>query len=531
MKSYRHKVLVGGALLFSVFLNLEASAQAIHDFTSVEPLAQDQLFHLPETHSFQYLLNDGDAPGGNPLKKNFDYTGYLRTSLDGLDGKLFLNHETRPGAISIFDLTFATSNRKWSLSNYHNVDFSTLGGSARDCAGGFTPWGTYIAAEEFIDSVDANQDGYLDQGWLVEIDAVSGEIIDHDGDQQPDKLWAMGRMNHENVALLGDQRTAYLTADEQHSGFVYKYVADQAGDLSQGDLFVLKKDSLMATEGTWIQLQNTTVADCNSTITQALNVGATNFGYLEEVEIGPDGLIYFASKQSGRIYRFLDLGATVSNAEVHVESQDYTINYGNASAQEPWGVGQDNLAFDGDGNLWVLQDGTRDHIWVVGADHTPANPSIKLFARTPAGCEPTGITFSHDYNYIFMSIQHPSTANVDFQTDAFGQDVVWDRSTAIVIARKERLNNQVDGVEESEKETLKLSIQTISIGNRNLQITGPIGTYEVTVFNLNGAEVRRNQVRVSAASASLQVADLAAGAYIVRVTGESQSKQLKFFTD
>ena len=27
--------------------------------------------------------------------------------------------------------------------------------------------------------------------------------------------------------------------------------------------------------------------------------------------------------------------------------------------------GNDNLAFDGEGNLWVLQDGGHDYIWVV----------------------------------------------------------------------------------------------------------------------------------------------------------------------
>jgi hypothetical protein len=43
------------------------------------------------------------------------------------------------------------------------------------------------------------------------------------------------------------------------------------------------------------------------------------------VEIGPDGKIYFASTATGRVYRFTDDGATVSNLQVFVESMNYDV--------------------------------------------------------------------------------------------------------------------------------------------------------------------------------------------------------------
>ena len=154
------------------------------------------------------------------------------------------------------------------------------------------------------------------------------------------------------------------------------------------------------------------------------------------MEIGPDGKVYFASTGMGKVLRFTDDGATVSNLETFVDNVDFTIEGVTAKFEWP-----DNLAFDGDGNLWVLQDGGDNHIWVVGPGHTAINPQVKIFANTPQGSEPTGITFSPDYKYLFLSIQHPNGTNTTPQTDAAGNDVTFDNPTTLVIARTENLGN------------------------------------------------------------------------------------------
>ena len=129
--------------------------------------------------------------------------------------------------------------------------------------------------------------------------------------------------------------------------------------------------------------------------------------------------------------------------EIFVENTSYDVDGAGPFPPEAWGFGNDNLAFDNEGNLWVLQDGGRNHIWVVGAGHSTATPDVRLFATTPLGSEPTGITFSPDYRFLFMSFQHPSTSNTAAQTDAANNSIVFNTHSTVVIARKEQLGTTI----------------------------------------------------------------------------------------
>jgi hypothetical protein len=126
--------------------------------------------------------------------------------------------------------------------------------------------------------------------------------------------------------------------------------------------------------------------------------------------------------------------------ETYVGNASYNITHAGGTVLTPWGTGNDNLAFDEQGNLWVLQDGGNNYIWVVMSNHTQAAPNVKLFGIAPAGSEPTGITFSPDYKFLFMSFQHPNAGNnADFQTDAAGNSIGFDKDIAIVISLTENL--------------------------------------------------------------------------------------------
>ena len=172
------------------------------------------------------------------------------------------------------------------------------------------------------------------------------------------------------------------------------------------------------------------------------------------MEIGPDGKIYFAAKAEGKIYRFIDngtvgTGTDITGLEVFAGNssyptlRSYDVDGAGPLGTESWGTGNDNLCFDGEGNLWVLQDGGRNHIWVIAPTHTQASPQVRLFAKTPAGCEPTGITFSPDYNFLFLSFQHPSGSNSTSQPDAASTSVIFNTHTTVVIARTENLGSPV----------------------------------------------------------------------------------------
>ena len=425
--------LLNFCTVFLLFIS-QLSAQTIGTFTSVAPGSQDSRLNIPASHSFQFLIENGDPlTAGGTMPDNHDFAGYVPIGGSSTNGYLGINSELTPGGTTILDL-FLDPQQKWNITASEAVDFSAFGGTARNCSGAITQWGTLISCEETT-SGDNNGDGYRDLGWAVEIDPATKQVVD--------KRWAMGNFAHENAVIHSNRRTVYQGADS-NPGYLFKFVADQADDLSSGALYVYQGPK--SGSGNWILLNNTTQNERNTTLSQCSSVGATVFNGVEDVEIGPDGKVYLAVKNECVVYRFDDsdplTGTTVSNFETYVGGQNYTINHDSGTSSEPWGCGNDNLAFDGEGHLWVMQDGGNDYIWVVRNGHTQANPLVEIFARTPSGSEPTGITFTPDYKYLFMSLQHPSGSNGSTtQADAFGQQVAFDRDITIVVARGENFGD------------------------------------------------------------------------------------------
>lgn len=435
----------------------------ISKFTSVYPSVQPDSIRIPETHTFQMIVQEGDpytnAAEGN-TKGLFDFTGYVPKDGSSKEGWLSINHElgSWPAAgVSMLTISFDTSSNIWNVSNNTPVDFGPVAGTGRNCSGTVTPWGTIITSEETLPSGDVNGDGHQDIGWNVEINPATASVVDHNGDNKPEKLWKLGRMSHENVVVNPWDRKTVYEGNDENPGYIFRFVADRAEDLTAGQLYVLKLDGPLdaATTGQWIGIPNATPADCNNAKTFAASVGATNFNQIEDVEISPlDSMIYFTSKASSRVYRFKDEGTRVSRLEVFVgnSASIYNLQTDSGIIPEQWRGGVDNLTFDSKGNLYVIQDGGRNHIWMVPPCHTQSNPAVKLFMVTPAGSEPTGMTMTPDDKFMFLSIQHPSNANATEQLDAAGRLVKFNRESAVVIGRKEFLGplaikNQPDTTE------------------------------------------------------------------------------------
>lgn len=414
-----------------------AVAQNIGVFTSIAPAAQIETLVLPPTHDFQLLAQTGDTlADGSILKSNPDFTAFV-PKYDRNDwGYLSLNHEIGglQGGVTVFDLKFNHDTKTWDMEYGLPVDFSGTGGISKPCSGAITPWGTVISGEESILNSDLDSNGYYDAGWLIESRPAERQFVQ--------KIWKAGNAFHENCAIASDQKTLYWGADDYSRGFVFKYVATQRRQLQTGKLYVLVRDDSTSSTATWVQVPNTTPAQCNNINGFCQQVGAWNFSGIEDVEIGPYGKIYFASKYSGRVWRFKDKGPVATDLEVFVENTSYPIATSNGIQWTPWGIGADNLAFDNANNLWVLQDGGNNHIWMVKPTHTAANPKISLFANTPAGSEPTGITFTPDKRFMFLSFQHPNSTNNDTVLDVRGKPLVFNRGTTIVIGRKEFLGRK-----------------------------------------------------------------------------------------
>ena len=205
-------------------------------YGSISPKIDDTtglpLLKLPDGFRYQSFSWTGDTMADGVKCPNL-HDGMAVVDTQANSGHLILvrNHEggsgvpylTKPsityaadGAGGTTNLVFDTKHGRWLK------DWSTLAGTVRNCAGGVTPWGTWISGEETFGPV---------HGWSFEVDAQKGSrkpIID------------MGRFSHE--AMMVDHTTGYVyeTEDASPSGF-YKFVPHVPGQLhAGGDLFMLK---------------------------------------------------------------------------------------------------------------------------------------------------------------------------------------------------------------------------------------------------------------------------------------------------
>jgi secreted PhoX family phosphatase len=500
-------------LIFALICNAnhiiaQENNNCISCFTSLAATGQAETLDIPSTHRFQLIFKQGesytvqnDVIANNTVPGNHDFTGYVPISGSSTLGYVSVNHETNPGGVSILDVSFNTDENLWNVNATEAVDFydENLVTTIRNCSGGVTPMGTIITAEE-SSSDDSNNDGYLDVGWLVEIDPVTKQVMDYDNDGIKDKLWAMGKMNHENVVVSNDGTVAYY-GEDGGTQCLYKFVPDTPFDLSSGDVFVLVADindfpilgngEVSDPNASWVQVPNDTQEERNNIRDTAASLGGTNFNGVEDAEISVvDDHVYFASKGYSRIYRFTDDGTSTADLETFVGgvARIYILNTESGSSLARWASGNDNITIDNDGNVWVLQDGDNNYVWVVGVNHTQLNPDVRIFSRTPTGAEPTGLTFTPDNKYGFYSIQHPSGTN-GTQTDATGNDISFNGSATVVFALEENLGAEVLEITEYQ------SLEGVSIypnpttGIVNIELTTIPEKASVNVFDMSGRQV------------------------------------------
>ena len=519
---------------------VNANDDHISCFTSTLPREQNDTVQIPTpTHVMQFLTRTGTAytTGNETVPSNFDFTGFVPINGSSREGYLSINHEKDPGGVSMLKIRFEKNTGLWLVDSIKKVDFTKdIVKTASNCSGTVTPWNTIITCEETTTSGDANGDGYEDLGWNIEIDPETAEVREY-GNNKKEKLWAMGRMSHENVVVKSDLVTAYYGEDAS-TGNVWKFVADRPRNLSIGTLYVLKLEKpLLGNEpqtpvGRWVRIPNNTKDQCNNVLKAAVDSAATTFVGVEDVEISPkDGKIYFAVKGNNRVYRFKDNGATVSDFETFVGGKNYRINTGDKTTSEDWGSGNDNLTFDDRGNLYVLQDGGKNFVWMVLPDHTQSTPRVELFMHTPAGSEPTGMTFTPDFRYMFLSIQTPN-ANVP-QKDVAGNSFTYNTDVTLVISRKEFLGTKQNvSIEDPGYFGSKFTVHPNPFSEAlNFEVTSNESTVaKVIIFDLSGKAVDQFDAALGLGSNTFTyrpASNLPNGIYFVKMSTSGNSETQK----
>lgn len=323
---------------------------------------------------------------------------------------LYRAHEIGPNAqVSVQDL----KTRQITILA-QRADFERFDGIV------WTPWGTILVAEETVTA--AFPDPAVPQataGLVYEIDPQTGAAT-----PRP----AVGSRSHEGLRF--DTRGNLYGISEASpptGGYIYKFVPDQPGDLSSGQLYALKITKPTGDRtggGVWLPLDRTAV-QVNSDA-EATRVGATGYGRPEDIENAtstgnaPEGLrnVMFVAITSEQRVIAIDLG---------VRNEPFVFDYVRAGVNAPVDFeAPDNLALNRAGDLYITEDpgGTfptklqGDDIWVA----EPANdgsrslaPSVVRFATlTDCDAEPTGIYFHLTSQKLFVNVQHRGGDRVDY---------------------------------------------------------------------------------------------------------------------
>ncbi|MES2262893.1 MAG: alkaline phosphatase PhoX [Pseudomonadota bacterium] len=182
-----------------------------------------------------------------------------------------------PSPIAVLTLDQDKTTGALSLVKYHNVDTSAVNGLWITCGASRSPWNTHLSSEEYepdatvigsnaqFASFSSNLYGDATKANPYHYGHMPEVTVNPDGTGSIKKHYCMGRISHELVQVMPDERTA-LMGDDATNGGLFMFVADKAQDLSSGTLYVAKWAQKTADNGgsadlSWIRLGKATSAE------------------------------------------------------------------------------------------------------------------------------------------------------------------------------------------------------------------------------------------------------------------------------
>jgi hypothetical protein len=270
---------------------------------------------------------------------------------------LTVNHEIPGAAGGVTSLRFAPDGTV--------VDaFSICANTTLNCAGGATPWGTWLTCEEY------------DGGHVLECDPT--------GATPARRRRAMGAFAHEAAAVAVDGKI-YLTEDRRDGAF-YRFTPDSPGDLSSG-LLEVATGTTGGGPVTWAQVPNPDPAFFDTACRNQVP-GTMRFNGGEGITTLGDS-VWFTTKGDERVWLY-----DIATASVSLRYQ--------AGGPSPL-AGVDNIVVDAASeNLFIAEDGDNMEVVMLRPDN-----SVLPIVRLPNQdfSEVCGPCFSPDGQRFYFSSQ------------------------------------------------------------------------------------------------------------------------------
>lgn len=306
--------------------------------------------------------------------------------------------------------TFVWDTRTGTLER----QFLSLAGTIRNCAGGITPWGSWISCEE------ATKDPYSGtarpHGFNFEVPATADPRR-----ARPEPLRAMGRFNHEAVAIDPKSGCVYQTEDRE-DGLLYRFLPNDRTKLAAGgrlqafrvceckrglDLRSWDRQEVAIGESIgaeWVELDDVESPNDDLRLRGAA-LGAAPFARGEGMWRGDDG-IYFACTiggpaKKGQIFRYVP--SPFEGTPRETEEPGFLELFAEPDDAARLDMG-DNLTVAPWGELIVCEDGSGEQY----LRHVDARGEVWPFARNVLNrSEFAGAVFSPDGTTMFVNIMQP----------------------------------------------------------------------------------------------------------------------------
>ncbi|MDM4720450.1 DUF839 domain-containing protein [Micromonospora sp. WMMA1363] len=250
--------------------------------------------------------------------------------------------------------------------------YRILSNTRKNCAGGATPWGTWLSCEE------------VSRGYVYETYPQGGTAAV--------RRAALGRFKHEAAACDPDRQVIYMTEDES-SGRFYRFRPTTWGDLSSGTLEVLVAGSATSGPVTWARVPD---PDGSPRYTRYQVSGAKKFNGGEGCWYA-DGTCWFTTKGDNRVWAYDAVDQRIDLA------YDDSLVSGSAPL-----TGVDNITGAGSGDLFVAEDGGNMEINIITPDEVVA-PFLRITGQSSS--EICGPAFSPDGTRFYFSSQRGTSGS------------------------------------------------------------------------------------------------------------------------